>query len=62
MNIIEMTEQAGFNEDFVHLYVDFMTRFAALVRAAAIEECAELMDGYDYRRLSAEIRALKERK
>jgi hypothetical protein len=65
MNIIELAREAGIKQAVENpslLMVHELTRFAALVRAAAIEECAELMDGYDYRRLSAEIRALKERK
>lgn len=54
--ITELAREA----DILTIDHHYLERFATIVRAAAIEECAELMDGYDYRRLSAEIRALKE--
>lgn len=43
-SIIELAKQAGFNDDFAYLYASFMTRFAHLVRAAALEEAEKIAE------------------
>ena len=77
MNITELAREAGFsvNEDSRkhqpkciwhtrYLIDEELTRFAALVRAQALEEVADAVEGMDIQHpkyIAAAIRALKEK-
>ena len=77
MNIIELAKQAGLGESLTHNggalrvwiegadWHDELTRFAALVRNAALEECAAKFEGQytdacPGTNISSAIRAMKE--
>ena len=62
MNIIELAKNAGFGQPYIGAMQHELKRFAALVRAEALEEAAELGDSFDPLQdgaIAAAIRGLK---
>ena len=65
MNVIELAKEAGFNghsENHVFIDIKCIERFAALVRAEALEKAAKVCDTEEIHRgnwFAAAIRGLK---